>query len=52
MTSVGAAGAAVARPIHLASARALGSSVRQIVTYDEWMADAVKSAGWTVDAPQ
>jgi predicted nucleic acid-binding protein len=37
--------------IHLASARALGSSVRQIVTYDERMADAAKAAGWSVVAP-
>jgi len=38
--------------IHLASAGRLGSSVKQIVTYDERMADAAKAAGWTVAAPR
>jgi predicted nucleic acid-binding protein len=37
--------------IHLASAGALGPAVRQIVTYDERMADAAQSAGFTVAAP-
>jgi uncharacterized protein len=38
--------------IHLASAGQLGSAVKQIVTYDERMADAAKAAGWTVAAPR
>lgn len=37
--------------IHLASARQLGSSVKQIVTYDERMADAATASGWSVAAP-
>lgn len=37
--------------IHLASARELGSSVKQIVTYDERMAVAATAAGWSVAAP-
>jgi predicted nucleic acid-binding protein len=37
--------------IHLASARQLGPSVRQIVTYDERMAEAAKAAGWSVASP-
>jgi predicted nucleic acid-binding protein len=38
--------------IHLASARELGSSVKQIVTYDERMAEAATAAGWSVAAPR
>lgn len=38
--------------IHLASARRLGSSVKQIVTYDERMADAAMAGGWTVSSPR
>ena len=38
--------------IHLASARRLGSSVIQIVTYDERMADAAMAGGWTVSSPR
>lgn len=38
--------------IHLASARQLGSSVKQIVTYDERIADAARAGGWTVAAPR
>jgi predicted nucleic acid-binding protein len=38
--------------IHLASARQLGSSVKQIVTYDERMADAATASGWSVAAPR
>jgi uncharacterized protein len=38
--------------IHLASARQLGSSVRQIVTYDERMADAAQAGGWLVSSPR
>jgi predicted nucleic acid-binding protein len=38
--------------IHLASARQLGSSVRQIVTYDERMADAAQADGWPVSSPR
>lgn len=38
--------------IHLASARQLGSSLKQIVTYDERMADAATSLGWSVAAPR
>jgi predicted nucleic acid-binding protein len=38
--------------IHLASARELGSSVRQIVTYDERMADAARASGWSVASPR
>ena len=37
--------------IHLASARQLGSSVKQIVPYDKRMADAAKACGWSVAAP-
>ena len=37
--------------VHLASAQQLGVSVRQIVTYDERMADAARTLGWTVVAP-
>lgn len=37
--------------IHLASADQLGASVRQIVTYDERMAEAARTIGWTVVAP-
>jgi len=37
--------------IHLASARQLGASVRQIVTYDERMAEAAKAIGWSVASP-
>jgi predicted nucleic acid-binding protein len=37
--------------IHLASARHLGPSVRQIVTYDERMAEAALASGWSVAAP-
>jgi len=38
--------------IHLASARQLGSSLRELVTYDERMADAAKSAGFSVASPR
>ncbi len=38
--------------IHLASARQLGLPVRQIVTYDERMADAAKACGWAVSSPR
>ncbi len=38
--------------IHLASARQLGASIKQIVTYDERMADAAKAGGWAVSAPR
>jgi predicted nucleic acid-binding protein len=37
--------------IHLASARHLGSPVKQIVTYDERMAGAARANGWSVAAP-
>lgn len=37
--------------IHLASVRELGSSVKQIVTYDERMTAAAAAAGWSVAAP-
>ncbi len=37
--------------IHLASAAQLGSSVKQIVTYDERMVDAAKTTGWSVISP-
>jgi predicted nucleic acid-binding protein len=37
--------------IHLASARHLGPSVKQIVTYDERMAQAARASGWSVAAP-
>ena len=37
--------------IHLASARHLGPSVKQIVTYDERMAEAARASGWSVAAP-
>jgi len=38
--------------IHLSSARRLGSSVKQLVTYDERMADSAKAAGWLVASPR
>ena len=38
--------------IHLASAHQLGPSVRQIVTYDERMADAAEAGGWAVSSPR
>ena len=38
--------------IHLASVRQLGLPVRQIVTYDERMADAAKACGWAVSSPR
>jgi uncharacterized protein len=37
--------------IHLASARVLGRAVRQIITYDERMADAARAGGWSVTSP-
>ncbi len=37
--------------IHLASASQLGLSVKQIVTYDERMADAAETLGWSVVSP-
>jgi hypothetical protein len=37
--------------IHLASARLLGPSVKQIVTYDKRMAAAAESIGWSVASP-
>ena len=37
--------------IHLASARQLGPSVRQIVTYDERMREAATANGWSVASP-
>ncbi len=37
--------------IHLASAQQIGASIRQIVTYDERMAEAARASGWTVAAP-
>jgi uncharacterized protein len=37
--------------IHLASAGVLGSSIKQIVTYDERMTHAGAAAGWSVAAP-
>jgi predicted nucleic acid-binding protein len=38
--------------IHLASARELGKSIRQIVTYDDRMGEAARTLGWTVVAPK
>lgn len=38
--------------IHLASARELGPSVKQIITYDERMADAARASGWSVASPR
>jgi predicted nucleic acid-binding protein len=37
--------------IHLASAGQLGVSLRQIVTYDQRMAEAAEAAGWSVASP-
>jgi predicted nucleic acid-binding protein len=37
--------------IHLASARQLGASVGQIVTYDDRMAEAARTLGWSVIGP-
>jgi predicted nucleic acid-binding protein len=36
----------------LASARRFGASVRQIITYDERMADAARASGWAVVSPR
>jgi len=38
--------------IHLASARQLGASVKQLVTYDERMAEVAKTADWSVASPR
>lgn len=38
--------------VHLASARLLAPSVRQIVTYDDRMADAAQACGWRVSSPR
>jgi predicted nucleic acid-binding protein len=38
--------------IHLASARQLGSAVKEIVTCDERMASAAQTLGWSVVAPR
>jgi uncharacterized protein len=38
--------------IHLASAQQLGSSVKQILTYDERVAEAATTAGWSVASPR
>lgn len=38
--------------IHLASAQQLGPAVKQIVSYDERMADAATTAGWSVASPR
>jgi len=38
--------------IHLASARELGKSIRQIVTYDDRMGEAAQTLGWTLIAPK
>ena len=38
--------------IHLASAQLIGSSIKQIVTYDERMAAAARASGWAVAAPR
>ena len=38
--------------IHVASARQLGESVSQIVTYDERMADAARACGFSVASPR
>ena len=38
--------------IHLASAQQLGPSLKQIVTYDERMAAAAATAGWSVVSPK
>jgi predicted nucleic acid-binding protein len=37
--------------IHLASAHEMGTSVRQIVTYDERLAAAAKARGFSVASP-
>ena len=37
--------------VHLASARQLGAAVKQIVTYDERMAEAAETLGWSVASP-
>lgn len=38
--------------IHLASAAQLGPAVKVIVTYDERMADAAQTSGWSVASPK
>lgn len=37
--------------IHIASAHEMGTSVRQIVTYDERMVEAAKAGGLSVASP-
>ena len=37
--------------IHLATAAQLGTDLSRIVTYDERMADAARTLGWTVSSP-
>jgi predicted nucleic acid-binding protein len=37
--------------IHLATAQLLGADLARIITYDEGMADAAASLGWSVVAP-
>lgn len=38
--------------VHLATAHLLGDDLARVVTYDERMADAAGSMGWTVAAPR
>lgn len=38
--------------IHLATAQLLDDDLARIVSYDERMADAARSMGWTVAAPR
>jgi uncharacterized protein len=38
--------------IHLASVRHLGAAVKQLVTYDDRMADAAQALGWHVASPR
>lgn len=38
--------------IHLATAKLLGQSVREVVTYDARMAAAARALGWRVAAPR
>jgi predicted nucleic acid-binding protein len=38
--------------IHLASIGQLGAAVKQIVTYDERMAEAAAALGWSVASPR
>lgn len=37
--------------VHLATAQQFGADLAQVVTYDERMAEAAKTLGWSVASP-